>query len=95
MPSDPRLLGDDCPSLSAGSDEPIDNSDGLGLVRYGKLQIGQAARVPLGAAGVAHQPQEDLVAGGMAVDHAGGVSKTHTSVMGPVRPQCHSARWRR
>ena len=48
-------------------------SDGSGPLRYGKLQVAQAAQVQPGPAWAAHQPQQDLVAGGTADDHAGSV----------------------
>src|SRR5215207_8239121 len=50
-----------------------ENSGGSGLVRYGKLQVAQATQIQPGAAAVAYQPQQDLVAGRTAGDHAGGV----------------------
>jgi hypothetical protein len=93
VPSDRGCLGDDCPSLSAGSDEPIDNWDGLGLVRYGRLQVGQAARVPLGAAGAAHQPQEDLVADRTAGDYAGACRRPAPRPWVRCGRSCRSARW--
>ena len=63
------------------------NPDGSGRVRYGKLQVGQAAQVQPGPAGTTHQPQQDLVTGRAAGDHAGAWSNTRTSAIGPVRPQ--------
>src|SRR5215211_3967176 len=50
-----------------------ENSGGSGLVRYGKLQVDKAAQVQPGAAAVAYQPQEDLVAGRTAGDQPGSV----------------------
>src|SRR5918992_2570551 len=50
-----------------------ENSGGLGLVRYSKLQVAQATQVQPGATAVAYQPQQDLVAGRTAGDHTGGV----------------------
>src|SRR6266508_3069255 len=73
--------------LPSAGDLPPPSADTFdsGLVRYGKLQVRQAAQVQPGAAGATHQPYRIWSHIGQRATTPGAWSNTRTSAIGPVR----------